>query len=183
MADFDITMKMEGLDALVAKIQSVKYDMARKGGRFALRKAAQVIRDQARQTATALNDPKTAEMIAKNITEKWNGRLNKATGDLGFRVGVLGGARSSSADAARSARRRRASGVSSLESLGEMAGAGAGNPGGDTFYWRFLEFGTEKMAARPFMRPAIQAGQKSVDVFVAEYGKALDRALKRQAKG
>jgi HK97 gp10 family phage protein len=27
----------------------------------------------------------------------------------------------------------------------------------DAFYWRFLEFGTVKMAAKPFMRPAFDA--------------------------
>lgn len=27
----------------------------------------------------------------------------------------------------------------------------------DSFYWRFVEFGTSKMAARPFMRPAFEA--------------------------
>jgi HK97 gp10 family phage protein len=28
---------------------------------------------------------------------------------------------------------------------------------GDPFYWRFIEFGTSKMAARPFMRPAFES--------------------------
>lgn len=27
----------------------------------------------------------------------------------------------------------------------------------DAFYWRFVEFGTRKMAARPFLRPALEA--------------------------
>lgn len=27
----------------------------------------------------------------------------------------------------------------------------------DAYYWRFVEFGTSKMAARPFMRPAFEA--------------------------
>lgn len=27
----------------------------------------------------------------------------------------------------------------------------------DSYYWRFVEFGTSKMAARPFMRPAFEA--------------------------
>jgi len=27
----------------------------------------------------------------------------------------------------------------------------------DAWYWRFLEFGTRKMAARPFLRPALEA--------------------------
>jgi HK97 gp10 family phage protein len=31
---------------------------------------------------------------------------------------------------------------------------------GDPYYWRFIEFGTSKMAARPFLRPAFES-QKS----------------------
>ncbi len=33
---------------------------------------------------------------------------------------------------------------------------------GKAFYWRFFEFGTKKMAARPFVRPAIEATQPIV---------------------
>lgn len=33
-------------------------------------------------------------------------------------------------------------------------------PGPEGFYGRFLEFGTVKMAARPFMRPAFDAGSE-----------------------
>lgn len=164
MADFSV--KMNGVDELAKKLQGLKYDVAKKGGRFALRKAAQVVRDQVRQNAAALNDAKTVEEIAKNVQERWNNRFNKTTGDLAFRVGILGGARDYSA-------------------YGELkTGKNASNnPGGDTFYWRFLEFGTEKMAARPFMRPAIEAtGQKAADVFTAYMGPAIDRALRKAGK-
>jgi HK97 gp10 family phage protein len=163
MADFSV--KMTGVDELSKKLEALSYDMKKKGGRYALRKAAQIIRDQAKLNALALNDPRTSEVIAKNITEKWNGRLNKQTGDLGFRVGVLGGARDYSA-------------------YGELktGKSASDNPGGDTFYWRFLEFGTEKAAARPFLRPAMDAAQKATDTFIAEYGKSIDRAMKRAGK-
>ncbi|MNN92971.1 hypothetical protein D3C81_2113340 [compost metagenome] len=62
-------------------------------------------------------------------------------------------------------------------------GGSASNPGGDTWYWRMLEFGTSRMAARPFLRPvADQAGQKAVDTFARHFNQALDRALRKQAK-
>lgn len=32
-----------------------------------------------------------------------------------------------------------------------------GNLSQDAFYWRFVEFGTVKMAAKPFMRPAFES--------------------------
>jgi HK97 gp10 family phage protein len=158
MADFSV--KMNGVDELAKKLQGLKYDLAKKGGRFALRKAAQVIRNQARQNAQRVDDSETGRSIARNIVEKWNGRLNKQTGDLGFRVGVNQGA--------------------VLPKKGERPDESAGGP---TPHWRLLEFGTEKMAARPFMVPAIEASaQQATDTFITEYGKAIDRALKRAGK-
>lgn len=162
-----VEVRMTGIDELVKTLEGLQYDIKKKGGRFALRKAAQVIRDQARQNAQTVDDSATPEMIAKNITERWNGRLNKRTGDLGFRVGVLGGARNYSA-------------------YGEIpTGKSAkANPGGDTFYWRFVEFGTSKTAARPFMRPAMeQSIQGATDAFIRHYQAALDRALRKTVKG
>ena len=35
--------------------------------------------------------------------------------------------------------------------------AGKFNTEGDAFYWRFVEFGTARSAARPFMRPAFES--------------------------
>lgn len=159
MAD-SITVSMTGVDDLLARIKSVNYDIARKGGRFALRRAAQVIRDAARQNAEAIDDPTSPEKISKNIVERWSSTYNKETGDLKFRVGVMGGA----------------GGSAKTEKL-------AGNPGGDTRHWRFVEFGTEKTAAQPFLVPAFKGNlQAATDTFVKEYGKALDRALKKAGK-
>lgn len=156
MADFSVTMT--GVEELSKKLQGLAYDMQKKGGRFALRKAAQVIRDQAKANAQSIDDPKSRDDITKNIAEKWGSKFNKSMGDLMFRVGVLGGA----------------GGNQSKKDQGQ------GLPGGDTRHWRFVEFGTEKMAARPFLRPAMeQAAQRATDVFINQYDKAIDRALKK----
>jgi HK97 gp10 family phage protein len=154
MAD-TISVKMTGIDELSKKLEGLKYDVQKKGGRFALRKAAQVVRDAARQNAQAVDDSATGRSIAKNITEKWNGRLNKQTGDLGFRVGVQGGAKLPK----------------------DNVDEGAGGP---TPHFRLLEFGTEKMAARPFFSRALpENAQKATDVFIDQFGRAIDRALKK----
>lgn len=184
MAD-GIDFKLTGIEQLVATMNDVQYETKRKGGRFALRKAAVVVKDAAAANAKQLDDPATAEEISKNIAVRWNGRVFKRTGDPSFRVGVLGGARAVLTDRARkkTERRRKRLGQTSLDDLGEIAGAGKGNPGGDTFYWRFLEFGTERSRARPFMRPAVdQAGQRAVNTFITEYQKALDRAIRRSQR-
>lgn len=156
MADFSVTMT--GIDELSKKLDGLKYDAQKKGGRFALRKAAQVVRDQAKSNVQSIDDPKSRDDITKNLTERWGSKFNRTTGDLMFRVGVLGGAG------------------------GNMSQKDQENglPGGDTRHWRFVEFGTEKMPARPFMRPALeQSAQKATDVFINQYGKAIDRALKK----
>lgn len=160
MARDGVRYEMTGLPELLGKLDGLEYDLKRKGGRFALRKAAQVIRDQAKANAERVDDPQSPENIAANIVERWSGRTFKRTGNMMFRVGVMGGAggNRSSAD---------------LASL----------PGGDTRHWRFLEFGTEDTPAQPIFRPVPnQAGQKAVDTFVREYGKKIDRALKRARK-
>lgn len=153
----DVVATMTGLEALEKKLAGLKYDVRYKGGRFALRKAAQVVSKAAKQNALTVDDTETGRSIAKNIVEKWNGRLYKTTGDLAFRVGVQQGA--------------------VLRKKGEPNNTAVGAP---TPHWRLLEFGTEKMGARPFMRPALANNvQRATDEFMAQYDKAIDRALKK----
>lgn len=145
---------MTGLPELKKKLDGLAFDAQKKGGRFALRKAAQVFRDRAKQNAQRFDDPETRRSIARNIVERWDNRYFKQTQNLKFRVGVLGGAKSQ-----------------------KVKGRD------DTWHWRLLEFGTEKMRAQPFMRPAGEQGaQQATDTFVREFGKSIDRALKRMGK-
>jgi len=158
MAD-GASFSLTGLDELLGKLDAMDYDTKRKGGRFALRKAAQVIRDRARANAAQVDDPLTPESIEQNIVERWNGRHFRRTGELGFRVGVLGGAR---------------------QYQGEIQAKGKDNPGGDTYYWRFLEFGTSKMQAQPIMRPAMDESQsEAMQAFTTHYNRSIDRAIRR----
>ena len=159
MAD-GVSYELNGLPELLGKLDGLEFDMKRKGGRFALRRAAQVLRDQARANAERVDDPRSTENIAQNIVERWSGRTFKHTGNMKFRVGVMGGAGG-----------------------GRKSEALAGLPGGDTRHWRMLEFGTERMAAQPIFRPVPeQAGQAAADEFIRQYGKKIDRALKRARK-
>jgi len=152
-----IEFSLIGLDSLLGKLDSVKQDVKFKGGRFALRKAAQLIAAKAKEGAERVDDPGTGRSIADNIALRWNGRQFKRTGDLGFRIGVRQGA--------------------VLRHRGETS---ANSP---TPHWRLLEFGTEKMQAQPFMRSALADNiAAATNTFVTEYEKAIDRAIKRAAK-
>lgn len=148
-------VRMDGVPELLKRIQGLSYDASKKGGRFALRKAAQVIRDSARANAQTVDSAETGRSIARNINERWASKFNKSTGNLMFRVGVLGGAKipKNNVD----------------EGLG-----------GPTPHFRLLEFGTEKMQARPFFAKALpENAQRATDTFVSEFNRALDRALKK----
>lgn len=154
--EFTIT----GLDSLLGKLEAVSYDVKRKGGRSALRKAAMVMVNHAKEGARRLDDAETGRSIADNVGLRWNGRLFKRTGNLGFRIGVLKGA--------------------VLPKKGETADTTQNAP---TPHWRLLEFGTEKMRAQPFMRSALADHIGEVtNTFVTEYEKAIDRAIKRAQK-
>jgi len=175
---FDVGYSLEGVDALNKMMKVVGHEVSYKGGRFALRKAANLIADAVKKSALRLDDPETTEKISKNVAVRWSSKQFKHSGDLMFRVGLLGGARSLNT----SVKKRR--GKRTLEELGELAGKGKNNPGGDTWYWRFLEFGTINTRATPFMRPALARYSQAATVeFVKQAKKSIERAVKKAAKG
>lgn len=156
MAD-GVDFSILGLEGLLGKLATVSVDVRHKGGRAALRKAAQVVVQKAKAGAERIDDKATGRSISDNIALRWNGRLFKRTGDLGFRIGVLHGA--------------------VLKDGGDLS-SNAPTP-----HWRLIEFGTEKMPAAPFMRPALADSISEVtNTFVTEYEKAIDRAIRRAAK-
>lgn len=156
MAD-NVEFSITGLDSLLGKLDSVGYDVRRKGGRAALRKAAQVVMQKAKEGAERIDDKATGRSISDNIALRWNGKLFKQAGDLGFRIGVLHGA--------------------VLKDGGDLS------PNSPTPHWRLIEFGTESMVAVPFMRPALANSiSEATNTFVTEYEKAIDRAIRRAAK-
>lgn len=53
---------------------------------------------------------------------------------------------------------------------------------GNAWYWHFVEFGTEKMSARPFLAPAFDSKrQAAMDAFIEEMRKQLEKNAKRIA--
>lgn len=149
-----------GADALSKQLETLAYETKFKSGRFALRKAANVLADQVRNNALAVDDPETPEAIHLNVEARWNGRRYRASGDLAFRVGIMGGA----------------GGNKTSEEL-------ASNPGLDTRHWRYVEFGTERAAPKPFFRRSMsETINQMTSSFVTNYQKSIDRALKRASR-
>lgn len=173
----DVKFEIKGISELKARVESLNHDMRMKGGRAALRKAAQLVRDQARNNARRLDDPATSDQIYKNIVERWSSRYNKRTGDLMFRVGVLGGVFGKLTG--------DEGGVygDKFTKKTRKKGAVLVGPGGDTRHWGYLEFGTEKLPARPFLRPAMEGSFDAIaSVFVRQYNLSLDKLLKQKPK-
>ena len=166
----DLSVKIAGVDTIVDRLSKLTDKVQRTEARKAARKGAIVFRTAVRNNARRLDDPSTKENIAKNIVVQESRRQSKAAGGIVMRVGVLGGAKQY---------------VRNVRNLQEgragktyKTGGSSANPGGDTFYWRFLEFGTQKMAARPFMRPAFAPNtQLATDATALGLSLSLDTLL------
>jgi HK97 gp10 family phage protein len=148
---------LQGIDGLLGKLASISYDVKYKGGRFSLRKAANIVAAAAKKGAERVDDPNTGRRIADNIAVRFSSKTFKRSGNLMFRVGVKHGA---------------------VMRNNRNTSANAPTP-----HWRLLEFGTEKMPAEPFMRPALESSVSSAtNEFVVQYRKSIDRAIKKVKK-
>lgn len=142
-----VELKFTNLPDVINAMRNLESGVQRRVVRRATAKGARVIRDAVIINAKRLDDPKTARDISKNVAISWSSRLARQEGGGAYRVGIRGGAK---------------------DPLGKKTGA----KGGDTFYWRFLEFGTVHMRARPFIRPAL--AQRKNEALQA----AIDEALR-----
>lgn len=155
----DVEFKIQGVDALTARMRALPVELRKKPARSALGKAAKVIREQAQANARQLDDPETGRAIADNIVQRLRSRYNKRTGDVMISVGVA------------------------TEKGRIPKGNPDTGPKGNTPHWHLLELGTESMAAQPFLRPAAEAkAGAAINEFAAGLDQALTRLTKRLAK-
>jgi HK97 gp10 family phage protein len=73
--------------------------------------------------------------------------------------------------------REGSSSVQEMAIVGVRYGKRFRRRGLDAWYWRFIEFGTRKMRARPFMRPAFeQTKPEQLEAIRKRLGAAIERA-------
>ena len=132
-------VKVEGLTELAKALRELPDRVAKNGLRVSVYAGAKVIRDEAR-----LRAPKATESLGPNqpppgtlkrsVIMKHIPELSSLTRQTFF-VTVRHG------------KKYRKQGKK-------------GNLSQDAWYWRFVEFGTRKMRARPFLRPALEAKRR-----------------------
>lgn len=152
------TVKLDGLDDLNRAIKELTGDLRRKVARAALRDAAKPIQRAAVAAAPVLKGEHPYRLpgtLKRSILVKASKRFNGRDGEVGVYIAV---------------RKRKGLGGK----------AGARNPF-DPFYWRFQEFGTRKMAARPFMGPAFNAhARNAIQIFQDRIKVRIDKANRRK---
>ena len=130
------TIKVHGLQELSQTLMKLPAELEKRVIMGALRAAGQTIRKDAMARAPILEKPdprRRAGTLRKNIS------VRRVKGKTAVYVGVFGASRKK---------------IAAFKAAG--GGKGANNPD-DPYYWKWVEFGTKKMAARPFLRPAFEA--------------------------
>ncbi|TVT78610.1 HK97-gp10 family putative phage morphogenesis protein [Acinetobacter colistiniresistens] len=154
---------IHGIEDLSQKLQAISDKKTIKRiASSSMRQAMNIVRDAARDRAKRIDNPMTPERIWREIMVQ-NGRSRKP-GVFVMRVGVRGGAMIPYTN---NAENRRA---------GRVGKSYRGD--GRVFYWRFLEFGTSRQPATPFLRPALSENLQPVtEKFVQDFRIKLDAVI------
>jgi bacteriophage protein of unknown function (DUF646) len=131
-------VKVEGLSQIHKALSELGRKVSNKIAVKAMREGGKIVQEQARQNAPVISQStpyRRAGTLKKAIKSSTKVLKNGKIGTV-VRVKTLT--------------------TKQIETFKVRSGKkGALNPK-DPYYWRFLEFGTSKMPAKPFMRPAFE---------------------------
>ena len=154
-------IKVEGLAELAKALKALPAEIAGKNGgplRRAIGRAAVVIRDDARRRAPVDTGNLRDNIIAVR-------KRKSPQGTEGYFVEVR---RKRRKYANTRANRRKGRVGKTYENLGEA------------YYGMFVELGTAKMPAQPFLRPAFESKKtEAVETFRVELAKGIEQAAKK----
>jgi HK97 gp10 family phage protein len=157
-----MSVDIKGLKELQAALNQLPREVQKRPLRAAVSAAAKVIQDEAKRRA-----PIDTGNLRKAVY-RTRSRSGSGAGQETFLVAVKKG----KAEYANTARNRR------LNRVGKKY-----QTQGEAYYWRFLEFGTAKMAAKPFLRPAFEnKKQMAVDVLKQKLGDAITKTAMKLKK-
>lgn len=148
-------------DEVMKKLAAVAPGVAKTYLRKALNKGAKIVQKAAVARAKRFDRPGTPKKVYEEIVVRANAKLGKLEGGYAISIGVKGGAKHYVSN-----RNNRAA---------KRVGKRYEGPG-NVYYWRFLEFGTSKMKAQPFMRPALANNVLPVTTaIVSELNAGIDK--------
>jgi|ERR1051325_513954 HK97 gp10 family phage protein len=150
MATVPSQFKIKGMDEVIEKLKGLPPKLQRKYLARALRAGTKPVKLEMVQRWKAVDNPKTPSRIYQYVSVRANAKLGRRNGGYALSVGMRGGARKPYV--ANSANKRKGLIGQTYES------------GSPVYYWRFLELGTKKLAARHI----------SAQAFAASSGKAFD---------
>lgn len=160
------TIKVKGLDQLLKNMQQLPRELVSKNGglvRSALFKSTKLIRDEAR-----LRAPKDTGNLSRNVIAVRDRNPQQAGASERYQITV---------------RKKRLTKKAKANAARKANGKIDYRAAGDAFYWRFVEFGTAKMAATPFLRPGFESRkEQAVDTFKDSLGKGVARVVRKMKK-
>jgi HK97 gp10 family phage protein len=156
------TVNVEGLDGLLDRLKALPKEMSGKAGgpaKKALIAGSIVIRDEARRLA-----PKDTGLLSANIIH-YRAKLTSGKAEM-VKIGVRTGSRKYG---------------KTVKNVRKGIVGQEYKTRGDAYYWYFFEFGTEKMAARPFLRPAFESKKDEALEQIAVHLRKQIEILERKA--
>lgn len=165
---FDVDVSITAKGDVIRRLSALPDKLQKKGAVRASRLAMRVALNAAKAAARGFDDPASAERIWRNVAIQNSSRQGKRIGGVVMRLGVMGGAK----QYANTRQNRRQQRVGQTY---KTAGS-KNNPGGDTWYWRFLELGTRRTSAQEFLVPALQQNAQLIEGLLAEY---LEREIEK----
>lgn len=161
------TAQIHGLKELGQKLKALPDEITKKGGGGPLLLALRRMGAKVQKDAQA-RVPVDTGTLRDNIIVVRLKKSERKNGEEGVQVTI----RAKAKKYADNARNRKAGKV-----------GGEYKTYGPLFYARFLEFGTSKMTAKPFLTPAFEAQKGGMaEQFKTELTRAIDEAVKKLAK-
>lgn len=162
------TIKIEGLRELDAALGQLPKATARNVLRRTLKKAGEPTAERARQLV-----PVNQGHLKRSITVSTKKPVGHGAGRQAFAAAMRAGATKAAAGAA-----ARAANRTSADAFAEAFIGPGRYP-----HAHMVEFGTEKMAPQPYLRPAWDATKmKVLDIIKSELGSEISKAAKRLAR-
>lgn len=161
-----VYVEVKGLAEAKAALAALPNKLRVRAIRLALAAGARIVRDVARRAAPCLflatptRNPGTLQRAIAVRTSK----VARRRGDVGVFVNV---------------RPLKGKAIAQFKS---STGLGGGKNPNDPFYWRFVNFGTRKMAARNFLAAGARELPAALDKFSATLGPQIQRLNDKNAQ-